>query len=263
MDNDSLVPVVVFGAWLCLMGVFLLISVRTMRRLVRDRIAVYGKPHEWRSANVLAFPRLKQGFYDDCQAALESAGFKLVGDIEDATLATTRDNPNTFRRVMLSPDGQAVAEFWQVNFSPWKQLFNMVFKGLGDARFIRIFAEAADGRIFETGRAPLKKRPLEPERFEVRYVDGKPGADEVWARFTGDFATYRESRPDFAPRSFKFLDEVVDSENRQQAAVIDHRKTVGLLTREELLLEGMPSKSVDGYLKAFGKQLKKMGGWPQ
>lgn len=263
MDMEEYLPFIVFGLWTAFVVAMIAINGRSLRRAVMERIAIYGNQHEWREASPLKFPRLKLDFYDDCQAALEQNGFKILGDIEDATLAETRNNPNTFRRVMLAPDKKTVAEFWQINYPPWKQLFHMLGKGLGDACFIRIFSEAEDGRIFSVMRAPKKMRGPEPGQFNIMYMDGKPAADEVWAKFSGEFPEYLHAYPDFTPRSFNFIDTVIDSETRQQTARIYLRKSIGLITRDELVLQGMPDKSIDSYLRAFSRQLEKIGGWPK
>lgn len=259
---DDFLPWAMFGIWVVLVFILILVSGRALGRAVRERLAVYGKPHDWRETSALEYPRLKHDFYDDCQAALEQAGYKAIGDIEDVTLTETRENPHTFRRVMLSKDGRTVAEFWQVNFSPWKQLFRMATKGLGDARFIRLFSEAEDGRLFAVMRAPEKMRQLEPPQFEIRYADGKQTADEIWARYEGEFPAYLQTHADFKPRGFKFIDDVIASEKRQQELRVANRRVVGLLTREELLREGMAEKNVDSYLRAFTKRLRKTGEWP-
>lgn len=258
MDMGDYLPFAMFGVWVVLAGILMLVGRRALRRAVRERMVLYGRAHEWREASSLEYARLKLAFYDDCQADLEAAGFKVLGDIEDVTLAETRENPHTFRRVMASRDRSTVAEFWQVNFTPWKQLFRMAAKGLGDGRFCRIYSEAEDGRVFGVERSPVKCREIEPDGVTIRYADGKAGADELWTRFVGDFEEYKKEHTDFTARGFKFLDEVIASEKRQQEKRVALRRRIGLVTREELLREGMPEKAVDGYVKAFARQAKKI-----
>lgn len=256
---DSVWPFVIFGLWVAFIGVLLLVNRRALARQVRERVTLFGGPHQWREVSALEFPALRMDFYDECQAGLERCGFKLLGDMEDATLRGTGLDPNSFRRVMLSADGLAVAEFWEVNYRPWKRLFRMVGGGFGDGRCLRIFSEAEDGRIFSVERIPEGLREMAPEKFDVRYNDGGV-VEDLWSAFRGDMGAFGEWG--FAARRFRVLGDVTASEERQQSARVEMRKTTGLLTPAELKRMGMAGGAADSYARAFGKELKRQGGWP-
>ena len=97
--------------------------------------------YEYRWVDAAEFP-LDQEFYDQTQAALESLGFRLLGDRENLTLTRAFPKLRTFVRAMVSGDGTISSFHYHLQSVTPKRTLNI--------QTIELGSELSDGTFLTT-----------------------------------------------------------------------------------------------------------------
>jgi hypothetical protein len=102
-------------------------------------------PYKYRWVDAADFPNLDSEFCDETQAALESLGFRLLGDRENLTFSKAFPKLRTFVRVMVSADGTISSFHYHIQaITP---------KGPRDIQTIELGSELTDGTFLTTSNA--------------------------------------------------------------------------------------------------------------
>ncbi len=109
--------------------------------------------YQWLDAD--DFPNLDHEFYDETQAALESLGFRWLGDRENLTLTKAFPKLRTFVRMLVSAEGTISSFLYHIQA--------MTPKGTHDIRAIELGSELSDGTFLMTSNTlqsgPAKTQP--------------------------------------------------------------------------------------------------------
>ncbi len=195
----------------------------------------YTPRHEIREANPREYPRLDRGYYDQCQAKLESLGFHFLKDIEDVTLTRACPNMRTFLRTFLSRDGCIMAACAEVRPTGWTawwlQLLGLMPRVI---RMVNIETEFENGAFLCTANSKgLDEMEAAPEICKMQ-LPPSASIDELLALHRGLLAQWAAKDTAFRPRVFRSLAEAIESGQRQQALKSAFRKSAGGLSREEM-----------------------------
>jgi mRNA-degrading endonuclease toxin of MazEF toxin-antitoxin module len=101
--------------------------------------------YEYRWVDAADFPNLDREFYDETQAALESLGFRWLGDRENLTLTKAFPKLRTFVRAMVSADGTISSYHYHIQaITP---------KGTRNIQTIELGSELSDGTFLTTSNS--------------------------------------------------------------------------------------------------------------
>jgi len=110
---------------------------------------------EYQWLDAADFPNLDHEFYDETQAALESLGFRWLGDRENLTLTKAFPKLRTFVRMLVSAEGTISSFLYHIQA--------MTPKGTHDIRAIELGSELSDGTFLVTSNTlqsgPAKTQP--------------------------------------------------------------------------------------------------------
>ena len=206
-------------------------------RILDTLQSVYQPTHQYVAADPKAFRHLDLRWYDRTASAFEALGFRRFGDIEDKTIT---NSPNTvlrptFMRALVSRDGTVVMA-----------LYDPRIKGLGlrlmlwalrklPTKVVDCETECSDGSFVATSNAPAAARAIAlPPQINVTWLPTNTEARAVYTTHTARLAEHLKSRPGVNPLVVRTPDEMMRSQDRQNALKAAFRGEIPGLTTEEL-----------------------------
>lgn len=197
--------------------------------------ATYQATHDYRTVNAKSFKHLDLGFYDRTARILENHGFRTLADVEDATITAA---PGVLMpvliRSLLSRDGTIMASLYHPRIKGLFIRFVMWILRQTPGKVVDMETEFTDGSFVLTSNAASAAAMELPSLISGEYHPFKTTAHEIHQRHLLRVAAHLESRPGVTARTITTHDELVASQNRQNAIKAAFRGEIGGITREEL-----------------------------
>ncbi len=230
-----------------------LATMQAARTILKSLRATYsGEPRTRAPADEKDFGHLDLAAYRRFRTDMEARGFRFLGDYEvvDVTRASSGLMTRTFVRTLVSADGTVVCGYGQVKQRLGKRL-RILFSELMDGRgktaweeFKRAIAlqhnvtastDFEDGRSVYATNAEGAGKIANPPAVEAHLF---PQGTPVTALLEALDQRNRELRaehPDGRPIAVPTLEKLFELQDRAVAQKAAYRKSVGWITRDELL----------------------------
>ncbi|MGD8452267.1 MAG: hypothetical protein PVJ57_10650 [Phycisphaerae bacterium] len=222
---------------LALLAVLRFLRWRRMRKLaagiLNDLERIHVPRHEYRPANPGDFPHVDQDFYDGNSAFLSQNGFRFLADMENVTVNAACHVVRTYIRTMLADDGTTAVSLYDPRRAPepGQPAVEAVTKLGGVADFGTDFT---DGTFIGTSNAPDADVWELPPQMQTEHLGADATLTELIVRHAERVVQYADERPDAHPVVFHSLEDVLASAQQTQAVRAAHRRSLGMITREEL-----------------------------
>jgi hypothetical protein len=173
-------------------------------------------------------------FYESNRTRLEKLGFHYVADVEDVTVANTWPRNQSVLRVMLGDGGTVTGAIFHL------RLFGvgrgLQFVGLLPRKLLTVEfeTELSDGTFICTSNT-LKADTTAPfPRISKLRLPAATPAEELLERHRDHLRQALAAAPGVRPLTFYSLEDVLESQNRQQAIKSAHKARIGYLDENEL-----------------------------
>jgi hypothetical protein len=194
----------------------------------------YRGRHQYQTVTPQAFPKNDLAYYEDTQHLLEERGFRLLGDLENLTLKEIHPNMMTFIRCMTSADGTISAGIYDVRYTGWIRLLQLVRLIPKKLQMLDLETEFNDGTFLCTSNSKdLDQLDAPPA---IRYIQYPQDTDlmDLLNVHCGVIAQWTAQNENYTPLRVSTLEEGLEAQHRMQDLKNIHRQEVGLLTREEM-----------------------------
>jgi hypothetical protein len=232
IDNWLIAALIIWAVW----GYFRFTKRRRTRMLAKDIVDQVKKGfapvHQYRDVDPNDFSHLDLSYYVQARTLLEQHGFTFLADQENITLRNTFSDIKTFIRFMLGGNGTTIACLYhpKPNF-----LIKLVMK-LTRARIGRTAdfdTEFSDGAFVCTSNAEMAGALNTPPQIHVELLPAETPITDVLELHNRRVQQYCQEN-NVEPLTFDSIDEVHDSQNRQETLKAEFRKSIGWVTRDEL-----------------------------
>jgi hypothetical protein len=217
---------------------------KTLRRTYSDA------PRTRVLADEKSFSHLDLAGYDRFRRDLEAKGYRLLGNYEVVDFNRASSLRRTFLRVMVSADGTVACAYCQMTAHMVKRLwrlFNDLMDGGGKPAWdsftkdIAIHHEIAVSTDFEDGRSVCAcigesaGQFANPPGIEVHYFPEGTPLDTLLQTLGERVSWLRTEHPDTQPVTVSTLEQLFQLQDRAMTQKVAYRKSVGWITRDELL----------------------------
>jgi hypothetical protein len=204
------------------------------KRLVETQQKLYAGAHEYRRVGPEAFNGLDLGFYERTTAALESLGFRYLGDVEDVSIADVWPRTQAILRVMVGEAGTTNVAVYHARFFGAVRLLQTVRLLPGKLLMIDVSSELDSGTHVATGNT-LKADTTAPfpRHSKRRYPRDTP-PDELLRLHREHLREALAAEPGARPLRFETLEDVLASQNRSELIKAAHQKGIGYINEAEL-----------------------------
>ena len=224
-------------------GIAWLISFLVKKRMSRDAAeeilqtttALYSTRHNFHTVSPSDFPDLDIAYYDRMQAWFTHHGFRHMGDIEDTTLSQKMPRARAFIRCMLSTDGAIAVGIYDIRLRGLFRLMQIVGLLSRNMKTIDIETEFSDGTFITTSNCLGDDPTTPPPEIHKRLHPRDTSPDELLWSHQGAVRQAVDSRPGLSALSFSTLDEMLESQHRQQELKNAHQASIGYMDRQELM----------------------------
>jgi len=225
------------------LGVLLALLARVMhvstpeesaQTLLEQQKKLYGGSHEFRRVGPEAFEGLDTEFYESNRTRLEKLGFHYVADVEDVTVANTWPRHQSVLRVMLGDGGAVTGTIFHL------RLFGVArglqFIGVLPRKLLTVEfeTELSDGSFVCTSNT-LKSDTTAPfPRISKLRLPAATPPEQLLDQHREHLRTALATAPGVRPLAFYSLEDVLESQNRQQMIKSAHKARIGYLDENEL-----------------------------
>lgn len=203
---------------------------------------MYTERHEFRRVRPEDFPKADHAYYNDTQRWFEGQGFTCLGDIEDLTTTQAFPGNRTFMRIFVSPDRQVSAACFHLPMLGFMRLLQMAGVLPKNMCMLEFETEFADGTFLNTNNTLGKNQMDEPPAIRQVQLPDTTSNEELLARHRATIEAWCAEDPALRPVQFRSLDDVIESQHRQQDLKIAWRGQVGLVTKEEMARMARPGE---------------------
>jgi hypothetical protein len=206
------------------------------RRILDSIEAHYQPTHRYVNADPAAFAHLDLGWYDRVTRIFEGYGFRHLADIEDKTIT---EAPNTvlrptFLRALVSRDGTVTTA-----------LYDPRIKGLGLRLLLWLLrktpkpvvdceTECTDGSFVGTSNGMGASAMQLPSLISAGWLPAGTKPEDVYATHTARVTAHLKARPGVRAVVIRTREEMLQSQDRQNAIKAAFRGEIGGLTTAEL-----------------------------
>jgi hypothetical protein len=192
-------------------------SVRSACRVAALQIwtelqANFSRPHEFRPVARGDFPNLAEEGYTRAAAALEAAGYRAVGSIEDVTLSSITPAHRTRIDCYTHPDGATgAATYW--------------IEGL---QILELCSQTQHDRCIATNNAERNRFDAPPEVEQEKHPTQTDFAQLI-GRHAQRIAPHRPRL-----RPLRTLEDALEFSRWLSMLTVEHRRKLGYITQAEL-----------------------------
>lgn len=210
--------------------------------------------HEYRSSHPEEFPDADVAFYDRTEAKLTSLGFARIGDLEDVTLTASSPRFRTFMRVLWGDGGAVHAAIYHVRMRGFMAVLGWLRIIPLNIRVVEFETETTDGVFLNTGTAKSAfTLPLGILRVSL---PASTSIEILLEHHRLRVRDYMAGHPSSRARVIRTPDEVIASQNRQNARVAVHRRSVGGVTAAEMSGLAGPDAGAQDVAAAIHQELR-------
>lgn len=194
---------------------------------------IYVPRHEYRPINPNDFRRLDLKWYDRTRDLLVGRGCKFLGDFENVTLKGTWNDFQTFMRMLVTSDGATSIGLYHPKAKWWLRiLFWLMRIKLG--KIIDCESELSDGTYIVTTNAMEAAKVQPPPGFDNEFFPHDTAPEIVYEAHIKRLRDHLTSHPGVEPAKMQTQADVLEMQNRMQAAKAAHRQQVGYASVTEL-----------------------------
>jgi hypothetical protein len=196
---------------------------------------MYVGPHEYRDADDSELRGLDPAFYERATSDLREHGYRVVGQTVDVTAERVTPWARGVVRCMLDTTGTVTVGVYNLKFSGWHRLFQIVGALSRDLRTIDLETELSDGQFVTTSNATDAALASEFTGVHRRFYPKDVGAADLVERHrehvTEVVAACAEGVHPVALRNFR---DVRASQERLQVLKSAHRASPDFDPGEEV-----------------------------
>lgn len=196
--------------------------------MIAETRAMYGEIHEFRGATEDDFATLDRNYYEATTRQLSESGFRHLGDVVDATIEAA-GGPSPVIRILASPDGTTTVALY--HFNPPQAPAG--FEG-ETIRICDVTTEFSDETFLVTSNTSGLDMMTPPPQLRKRQHRLHTPVAELIREHDAERQKLLAARPGVTARAMSTLDDVLESERRQQAVKNAHRKEIGYLDPDEV-----------------------------
>lgn len=198
------------------------------RRIKKTLDDSFQAHHIFRSVDAAQFPWLTRTFYDGAQLDIESAGFRMLADIEDETLSATHPDKRTFVRVCVSQDGNIRAAIYEI----------VVGGPQGKSRqriqTCELITEMSDDATITTTTAPAGRLLNPPPGVVREHVPSATPLSQMLATHTAQVERYQKEHASATPLPVSSFDDATAAWQKGIDRQRSRLQSDGGITRGEL-----------------------------
>jgi hypothetical protein len=182
-----------------------------------DLLATFSGPHEYRAKRREETAGIDWSEYDGVRLKMQTRGFHHLGGMEDVTMGRAKPQSPNFLELYSGLGGTVMVA---------------TYNAYG-VHVVDCMSETPDGRLLLTTNAELNKL-LPPPNWRVETLSSRTTCGELLDLHLSRLAALRgtERGTQFIP--IRSLEDAMASAVRCSGASSEHRRSIGLLTREEL-----------------------------
>ncbi|MBD3239020.1 MAG: hypothetical protein GF331_00435 [Chitinivibrionales bacterium] len=181
--------------------------------------AMFAPRHDLLRVNPREYPQRDIAFYDSVQAELEKHGFRVVGDVEDATVSAALPGGRTFMRFMIAADSVTTACFYDA-LPPPDMLANLPNAWDMNFRILDLSTETEDERF--VGTSTMTPGPFAtPPAIDITHMPCSTRIEDA-VRFQKNKVARYCARKRTVPRRVASLDDALASYQRAVAVAHAH-----------------------------------------
>lgn len=205
-------------------------------RRILDTIEAHYQPvHRYVAADPAAFGHLDLAWYDRVTRRFEGYGFRHLGDLENKTIT---DAPGTvlrptFLRAMVSRDGTVTAALYDPRIGGVGLRLLLWCLGKSPRPVVDCETECTDGSFVGTSNAMGASAIHLPSLIDVAWLPTRTSPEDVYAAHTARVTAHLKARPGVRAVVIRTREEMLASQDRQNAIKAAFRgEIVGLSTTE-------------------------------
>lgn len=196
--------------------------------------AWFAPSHEYRAASLDDFPGLDRAFYERATAELEALQFRVLGDVENVTLARADGDRRTCIRLFASKDGAVLAAVYDTGFRGLLGTLRRLGLASKAEPSVVFKTELGDSRTIVTSTDPGAAQLDPPPGTSVSVSPRATPAAELLETHRKRVAVFSDENPGVAARTVGSIEDAIAAQNRHQARKHAQRRSLGWLTDEEI-----------------------------
>ena len=258
------------GYWNFLGGAFVLLIIisaatrkRTLRKLaiklLTEQQKIVEAGQNLHPADPADFPHLDLNFYRKTQDFFTGHGYMLLGDFR-LEAPSPQSDPRCFIRVMAAPDGSSLVQFYQPRPS-WKATAGLKLFGSTPRKYcdtIELNAEFNDGTFLELSNCPAVESLSQPPGCRVYVMPIATPPEKLCEEFRKLTDGYSASHPGIVALPVSDRTGFLAFHARRAARSAEYRRSIGYITREELLRNGAKQPLADQLYQEIQKLQKEI-----
>lgn len=182
-----------------------------------DLVATFSGPHEYRRKLREETAGIDWSEYDRVRGEMQSRGFQQLGGLEDVTMGRAKPQSPNFLELYSGLDGAVMVATYDAY----------------GVHVVDCMSETPDGRLLLTTNAEANKL-LPPANWRVETRSSETTCGELVDLHLSRLAALRETERGTRFIPIRSLEDAIASAMRCSGASSEHRRSIGLLTREEL-----------------------------
>jgi hypothetical protein len=202
--------------------------------LLDQQKQLYGGAHGYRRVTAQAFEGLDIDFYESNRTKLESLGFRYLGDVENVTVRATWPPSQAVLRVMVGEGGTVMAAIYHLRFFGSIRFLQLL--GLMPRKLLTIDLESelSDGQFVCTSNTMDSDTTAPFPGIDKRRFPRETPVEALLEAHRLHLRDALAAAPGAQPRYFASLEDVLESQNRQQEMKSAHKKRIGYIDEREL-----------------------------
>lgn len=201
--------------------------------LLDQQKQLYGGAHEYRRVTAQAFEGLDVDFYESNRTRLETLGFRYLGDVENVTVRAAWPRSQAVLRVMVGDGGTVMAAMYHLRFFGsirFLQLLGLMPKLLT----IDLESELSNGGFVCTSNTMNSDTTAPFPGISKRRFPADTPVEALLEAHRIHLRDALAAAPELQPRYFASLEDVLESQNRQEKMKSAHKKRIGSIDEREL-----------------------------
>jgi len=164
---------------------------------------------------------------------LAGCGCRFLGDFENVSLKGTWNDFRTFIRALVTSDGAASIGLFHPKPKWWLRIVFWILR-IKLGKIIDCESELSDGTYIVTTNAMEAAKLQPPPNFDNEFFPHDTAPEVVCEAHVNRLSDYLASHPGVEPTKVQTHAELLEMQNRIQAAKAAHRQRVGYTSVSEL-----------------------------
>ena len=223
----------------------------TAERLIRTMKDHYGLDHTFRPVELHCFPHLDAASYASFRADMARQAFEWIADLESVEMNSSPTSvvAPTVLRVMSSPDGFVVADYFQIKPRVRRRLallgggiLNLrwlaapaaFIDGMRTRHCVDLGTEFTDGTFLTTSNAESAAKIAAPQSIDKSFFPYDTPVARLMENHRARVAVRLDANAGLRPLEIRSLDELLAMQNRLRRQKVAHRMATEWVSKAEL-----------------------------